>query len=90
MDKDLLIAFWNCGDNQIIEFAMIRARLNKHEREVIEYMLDECYTQEETAEKMNYSVRRVQDFWYSAATKLLNIPWVKAYATSLSEQCSSK
>lgn len=85
MDKELLQAFWNCGDNQIIEFAMIRARLNKHEREVIEYMLDECMTQEETAEKMNYSTRRVQDFWYSAANKLLNIDWVKAYALSLKQ-----
>lgn len=40
-------------------------------------------TQEEVAEKLSYSTRRIQDFWYSGATKLLNIPWVKAYALSL-------
>lgn len=83
MDKKLLTAFWNCGDNQIIEFALIRAHLNKHERDVIHLMLDECMTQEETAEAIGYSTRRIQEYWYSGATKLLNIPWVKAYALSL-------
>lgn len=83
MEKELLRCFWNCGDNEIIEFAMLRARLNAKEKQVIVYILDECLTQEETAEKMGYSTRRVQDFWCSAAHKLLNIEWVKAYATSL-------
>ena len=83
MEKELLKLFWNCGDNQIIEFAMLRARLNSKEKLVLEYMLDACLTQEETAEKMGYSTRRVQDFWCSATRKLLNIDWVKAYAISL-------
>ena len=83
MDKELLKYFWNCGDNQIIEFAILRARLNSKERKVLEYMLDECLTQEETAEEMGYSTRRIQDFWCSAARKLLNIDWVEAYAISL-------
>lgn len=83
MDKELLKYFWNCGDNQIIEFAILRARLNSKERKVLEYMLDECLTQEETAEMMEYSTRRIQDFWCSAARKLLNIDWVEAYAISL-------
>lgn len=83
MDRELLFLFWNCGDDQIIQFALTRAHLNKHERDVITYMLDECLTQEETAEKMSYSTRRVQQFWVSGATKLLNIPWVRAFALSL-------
>ena len=83
MEKELLKLFWNCGDNQIIEFAILRARLNSKEKRVLECMMDECLTQEETAEIMGYSTRRVQDFWCSAAHKLLNIDWVKAYANSL-------
>lgn len=83
MEKELVKCFWNCGDNQIIEFAMLRARLNSKEKQVLQCMLDECLTQEQTAEKMNYSTRRVQDYWCSAVHKLLNIDWVKAYANSL-------
>lgn len=83
MEKELLKLFWNCGDNEIIEFAMLRARLNSKEKKVLVCMLDECMTQEETAEQIGYSTRRVQDFWCSAARKLLNIDWVKAYAISL-------
>lgn len=82
-NRELLTLFFNCGDNDIVEFAILRARLNKREKEVIHLMLDECMTQEETAESMNYSTRRVQEFWYSGAKKLLNIPWVKVYAESL-------
>lgn len=89
MEKELLRCFWNCGDNEIIEFAMLRARLNAKEKKVLEYILDECLTQEETAEKMGYSTRRVQDFWCSAAKKLLNIEWVKAYAISLKTKPSN-
>lgn len=83
MDGKLLKAFWNCGDNQIIEFALIRAHLNRLEREVVNLVLDECMTQEEIAERMGYSTRKVQDFWYSASAKLLGIPWVYAYALEL-------
>lgn len=83
MEKELIKCFWNCGDNQIIEFAMLRARLNSKEKKVLEYILDECLTQEQTAEKMGYSTRRVQDFWCSAVHKLLYIDWVRVYAISL-------
>lgn len=83
MDKDLLYRFFNCGDNDIIEFALLKARLNKREKEVLSHIFDDCMTQEETAEAMHFSTRRIQDFWYSGAKKLLNIPWVKAYAESL-------
>ena len=86
MDRGLLNYFWGCGDSQIIEFAMLRAYLNRHEREVIHLMLDECYTQEQTAEKLGYSTRAIQMYWYSGADKLLNIPWVLAYAKALKEQ----
>lgn len=86
--KELLKCFWNCGDNQIIEFAILRARLNSREKQVLQLMLDECLTQEETAERMNYSTRRVQDFWCSAVHKLLNIDWVRAYAISLNSKPS--
>lgn len=83
MDKELLSYFWNCGDDQIIQFALTRAHLNRHEYDVITAMLDDCLTQEETAERIHYSTRRTQQFWCSGASKLLNIPWVKAYALSL-------
>lgn len=83
MDKKLLSAFWGCGDNLIIEFALQRARLNRLEKEVVRLMLDECYTQEEVAEIMGYSTRKIQDFWYNASEKILSIPWVTAYAREL-------
>lgn len=83
MDRNLLKYFWNCGDSQIIEFAMVRARLNRYEKDVIKCLLDECMTQEQTAEYLNLSTRRVQDWWYSGADKLLSIPWVVAYAKEL-------
>lgn len=85
MDRELLKAFWNCGDNQIIEFALIRARLNRNEKEVIRLMLDECLTQEEAAEQMGLSTRKIQSLWYSSAAKLLGIPWVYAYAAELAK-----
>lgn len=75
--------FWNCGDDQIIQFALTRAHLNKKERDTLIYLLDECLTQEQTAEIMGYSTRAIQNFWYSGAKKLLNIPWVAAYASAI-------
>lgn len=83
MDRSLIRDFWNCGDSQIIEFAIVRARLNKREKDVVEHLLDECLTQEQTAELMDVSTRRVQDWWYSATDKLLAIPWVVAYAIAI-------
>ena len=83
MDRSLIKAFWNCGDSQIIEFALIRAHLNKIEKEVLLLMLDERLTQEEVAERLDWSTRKVQDHWKSATNKLLSIPWVKAYAREL-------
>lgn len=83
MDKSLLTYFWNCGDDQIIQFAIQRAHLNKHEKDVLICMLDDCMTQEETAEAIGYSTRRTQEFWSTASGKLLGIPWVKAYALEL-------
>lgn len=81
--KTLLKAFWNCGDNATIEFAMIRARLNRKEKEVVSRMFDDCMTQEQIAEKMDLSVRQVQDIWYDAQNKLLGIQWVRIYANEL-------
>lgn len=83
MDRSLLKYFWNCGDNEIIEFAMIRARLNKREKDVIIASLDECLSQEEIAEKMYISTRQVQKLWYQGADKLLAIPWVRSYALDI-------
>lgn len=83
MDRNLIRFFWDCGDGQIIEFAMIRARLNRREKEVLTLLLDECYTQEEAAEKLDVSVRNLQKIWYSASEKMLAIPWVLAYAKEL-------
>lgn len=83
MDRTLLYDFWSCGDDQIIKFAIYRAHLNRHERDVIHLMLDECLTQEKVAEELHYSTRMVQNYWYSASDKLLAIPWLIAYAKSL-------
>lgn len=70
---------WGCGDSSTIEFAILRARLNRKEKEVINLMLDECMTQEETAEELDISPRQVQILWRDAASKLMSIPWVVAY-----------
>ena len=83
MDRSLIKDFWNCGDNEIIEFAIMRGRLNRKEKEALRYLLDECMTQEETAEKMDISTRNLQKLWYSACDKLLGIPWVLAYSKEL-------
>lgn len=84
MNRSLLTFFFDCGDDQIIQFAIQRAHLNRLEKEVIRLRMDECMTQEEIAEAIGYSVRRVQDLWYSGADKLLSVPWVYAYAKELS------
>lgn len=83
MDRTLLKDFWKCGDNQLIQFAMLRARLNREEKDILECILDECMTQEETSELINISTRKVQELWYSASDKLLQIPWVMAYAKDI-------
>lgn len=87
MDRNLVKAFWNCGDTAIIDFAIHRARLNKNEKDVVECLLDECMTQEKTAEFLQISPRCVQDRWKTAADKLLTIPWLVAYAKELDETC---
>lgn len=81
--KNLIYDFFNCGDDQIIQFAMTRAHLNKKEKEVLLFMVDDCLTQEEVAEVMDYSPRCIQKYWISATNKMLLIPWVKAYAEYL-------
>lgn len=86
MDRGLIRAFWGCGDSQIIEFAMSRARLNRQEREVLCHILDECETQEQAAESMDLSTRKVQSLWYSACDKLLAIEWVAIYSRELNNR----
>jgi hypothetical protein len=83
MDRGLVKIFWGCGDNGIIEYALMRARLNRKEKEAVTYLLDECMSQEEAAEKMCVSTRRFQEYWYSASDKLLSLPWLAAYAEEL-------
>lgn len=83
MDRTLLKSFWNCGDDQIIQFAIIRAHLNRLEAETLRLILDECLSQERAAEELDISPRSLQSFWYSGSRKLLSIPWVKAYAKEL-------
>ena len=83
MDRSLIKDFWACGDNQIIEFAIMRARLNRMEKEVLRLLLDECMTQEQASEHLDISTRNLQNWWYSATDKLLSIDWVMAYAKSL-------
>lgn len=73
---------FECADNEFIEFAIKRARLNDNERTVLSHMIDHCKTQEQTAEIMDISVRQVQNYWYSANTKLLSINWVTSFIYS--------
>lgn len=79
-DRSLVKDFWNCGDGALIAYSIMRAKLNRMECEALRRLLDECMTQEEAAEAMDISVRRLQAYWYSAADKLLQLPWVVAYA----------
>ena len=81
--REYVKAFWACGDSQIINFALMRARLNRSEKKVITYILDEDMTQEEAAEHLGISVRCLQNYWYSATGKLARIPWVVAYGKEL-------
>ena len=83
MSKKMLAAFWGCGDSQIIDFAIERARLNRRERDTVRLILDECLSQEEAAEALNISTRLLQQQWHNAEKKLLAIPWVTAYAVDL-------
>lgn len=83
MYKTLIKFFMDCGDDQIIQFALTRAHLNRREKDVILLMFDECMSQEEIAERLGYSTRRIQDIWYSGSKKLMSIPWVAAYAKEL-------
>jgi len=83
MDGNLVRAFVGCGDNGIVDYAILRCRLNSKEKQVLNLLCDECLTQEEAAERMCYSTRRVQEIWYSACRKLLSVEWVKVYAMSL-------
>lgn len=83
MDRSLIKTFWACGDSQVIDFAVMRARLDRKEKAVITSMLDDCLTQEETADRLQISVRTVQKLWASGADKLLRIDWLVAYAESL-------
>lgn len=79
----IIKAFWTCGDSQTINFAIMKARLNRSEKKVIIYILDEDMTQEEAAEHLNMSLRSLQNYWYSAVNKLIRIPWVVAYGKEL-------
>lgn len=86
MDRSLLKYFWNCGDSYTIDFAIMRSRLNRQEKEVIHLILDECLSQEKAAEQLDISTRQVQKIWKSAADKLLSIQWVYYYALALKER----
>lgn len=86
MDRSLLKYFWNCGDSYLIDFAVMRARLNRNERNVLRMALDECMTQEQIAEDLDTSTRNVQKVWASAADKLLKIEWVNDYSLALQKR----
>ena len=76
---------FSCADNDFIEYALKRARLNDNETRVLSEILDHCLTQEQTAEKLDISVRQVQNYWYSANEKLLSIKWVTSFINSLQD-----
>lgn len=83
MDSKLMRAFFDCGDDQIIQFAIQRCHYNRKEKEILKLILEENYTQEETADIIGYSTRYVQEQWYRVCHKMLSISWVKAYAVEL-------
>ena len=80
MERNVIKQFWNCGDSSLVKLACERAGLTRKENEVLRLLLTECYTQEETAEKMDISTRKVQELWKSASSKLNLIYWVKVVA----------
>lgn len=82
-DRSMLKELWNCGDNQFVEFALLRARLNRNEKNTLRLILDECMSQEQAAEHLDVSTRCLQEWWKSGCDKLLEIPWVMAYAVEL-------
>lgn len=82
-DGTKIRAFWACGDNATISYAIQRARLNRNEREALSLILDECMTQEEAAERLGVSTRSLQAWWRAGTGKILNLPWARAYATEL-------
>lgn len=86
MDRSLIKTLWACGDRLYIEYAVMRANLNRKEKEVLRLMLDECHTQEYTAELMDTSTRNVQKLWASATDKLLKIEWVRVYALAMRDE----
>lgn len=83
MERNLIKDFWNCGDRDSIDFAIKKANLNRLEREALHLILDECYTQEKASEILDISTRSLQEYWYSACDKLLNIEWVKIYSEQI-------
>lgn len=80
MEKNVIKRFWNCGDSQLVRLACERAGLTRKENEVLRLLLTECLTQEEAAEEMELSTRKVQELWSSASKKLNLIYWVKVVA----------
>lgn len=86
MDRTLIKYFWNCGDSQIIDFAIMRARLNRQERNVLHLALDELMTQEQIAEYLDTSTRNVQKIWASAVDKMLGIEWVQIYGAAIRDK----
>lgn len=50
---------------------------------MLDLLLDQALTQEQAAEKLQISVRNLQNLWYTGTAKLLNLPWVIAYAKEL-------
>lgn len=80
MDRCIIKEFWKIADSDLIKLAQDKANLTRYEREVLRLMLTECYTQEQTAEIMEISTRKVQDLWKTACDKILSIYWIKLIA----------
>lgn len=82
-DNALIRAFWSCGDSSIIAYAVMRAHLNRNERNVLHLILDECMSQESATEKCGVSTRSVQNWWHTGTGKILRLAWVRSYAADL-------
>lgn len=90
MDRNIVKLFWKCGDIDIINLACDRAGLTTPERQTLNMLLTDCKTQEETAEELGISTRKVQELWYSSCNKILQIYWVHVIAHYIFHENSIK
>lgn len=86
MDKSLVEIFLKCNDEQLIEYALLKAKISVKELRVLKLLINEGVSVPEAAYTMCISTARLQKIWDKASNKLLAIPWLVAYANELKER----